>query len=105
MFEQARGVDPQRQGAGHPNIVPYQPFQAADQPIIIAVGNDRQFARLAAIVGHPEWVEDPSFATNAARVAARDRLVPMIAELIVTKPASEWLEQLEAAGIPVRSRS
>ena len=94
------GVDPQRQGAGHPNIVPYQPFQAADQPIIIAVGNDRQFARLAAIVGHPEWVEDPSFATNAARVAARDRLVPMIAELIVTKPASEWLEQLEAAGIP-----
>jgi crotonobetainyl-CoA:carnitine CoA-transferase CaiB-like acyl-CoA transferase len=94
------GVDPQRQGAGHPNIVPYQPFQAADQPIIIAVGNDRQFARLAAIVGHPEWIEDPSFATNAARVAARDRLVPMIAELIVTKPASEWLEQLEAAGIP-----
>ena len=94
------GIDPKRQGAGHPNIVPYQPFQAADQPIIIAVGNDRQFARLAAIVGHPEWVEDPAFSTNPARVAARDRLVPMIAELIAAKPAAEWLEQLEAAGIP-----
>ena len=67
------GVDPGRLGAGHPNIVPYQPFNAADQPIIIAVGNDRQFARLAAIVGHPEWAEDPAYATNAARVArARD---------------------------------
>ena len=94
------GVDPKRQGAGHPNIVPYQPFQAADQPIIIAVGNDRQFARLAAIVGHPEWIEDPDFSTNPARVAARDRLVPMVAEIIATKPAAEWLEQLEVAGIP-----
>lgn len=94
------GKDPGRQGAGHPNIVPYQPFEAADQPIIIAVGNDRQFARLAAIVGHPEWVEDPDFATNAARVAARDRLVPMIAGIIAARPAAEWLDQLEAAGIP-----
>jgi len=94
------GKDPARQGAGHPNIVPYQPFAAADQPIIIAVGNDRQFARLAAIVGHPEWVGDPAFATNAARVAARERLVPLIAEVIARKPASSCLEQLEAAGIP-----
>ncbi|HXG82072.1 MAG TPA: CaiB/BaiF CoA-transferase family protein [Sphingomicrobium sp.] len=94
------GKDPGRQGAGHPNIVPYQPFQAADQPIIIAVGNDRQFARFAAIVGHPEWAEDDRFETNAARVAARKELVPRIAEIIATRPASEWLEQLEAAGIP-----
>jgi len=94
------GNDPKRQGVGHPNIVPYQPFSASDQPIIIAVGNDRQFARLAAIVGHPEWTADPDFATNAARVGARERLVPMIAEIIATKPAAEWLEQLEQAGIP-----
>jgi formyl-CoA transferase len=94
------GVDPKRLGAGHPNIVPYQPFNASDQPIIIAVGNDRQFARLAAIVGHSEWTEDPAYATNAARVAARDTLVPMIADIIATKPASAWLEQLEDAGIP-----
>ena len=94
------GVDPKRLGAGHPNIVPYQPFEAADQPIIIAVGNDRQFAKLAAILGHIEWVEDADFATNAARVAARDRLVPLIAAVIATRPAAEWLVQLEKAGIP-----
>ena len=94
------GQDPGRQGAGHPNIVPYQPFDATDQPIIIAVGNDRQFAKLAAIVGHPEWASDPAFETNAARVAARARLVPMIAKIIALKPAAEWLAQLEAAGIP-----
>jgi formyl-CoA transferase len=94
------GKDPARQGASHPNIVPYQPFEATDQPIIIAVGNDRQFAKLAAILGHPEWSNDPAFATNAARVAARGQLVPMIADLIATKPASDWLEQLEVAGIP-----
>ena len=94
------GADPKRLGAGHPNIVPYQPFQAADQPIIIAVGNDQQFARLAAIAGHPEWANDPAYATNAARVAARLVLVPMIAAIIATKPAAEWLAQLETAGIP-----
>ena len=94
------GVDPQRQGAGHPNIVPYQPFAAADQPVIVAVGNDRQFAKLAAILGHSEWVGDPRFATNAARVAAREQLVPMISEIIARKPAAEWLEQFEQAGIP-----
>ena len=94
------GVDPQRQGAGHPNIVPYQPFAAADRAIIVAVGNDRQFAKLAAILGHSEWVGDPRFATNAARVAAREQLVPMISEIIARKPAAEWLEQFEQAGIP-----
>ncbi|MEO7505252.1 MAG: CoA transferase [Sphingomicrobium sp.] len=94
------GKDPGRQGAGHPNIVPYQPFAAADQPVIIAVGNDRQFAKLAAILGHNEWATDADFATNAARVAARDRLVPQIAAIIAGKTAAEWRDQLEAAGIP-----
>jgi crotonobetainyl-CoA:carnitine CoA-transferase CaiB-like acyl-CoA transferase len=94
------GRDPGRQGAGHPNIVPYQPFDAADQPIIIAVGNDRQFAKFAAILGHPEWPEAAEFATNAARVAARQTLVPMIAKIIATRPAAGWLAQLEKAGIP-----
>ncbi len=94
------GRDPVRQGAGHPNIVPYQPFAAADQPLIIAVGNDRQFARLVGILGRAEWASDERFATNAARVANRDVLVPMIAEAIATRPASGWFEVLEAAGIP-----
>jgi len=94
------GRDPARQGAGHPNIVPYQPFAAADQPIIVAVGNDGQFRKLAAILGHPEWAGDERFATNAARVASRETLVPMIAELFRAKAAAEWLSLLEAAGIP-----
>jgi formyl-CoA transferase len=94
------GKDPPRQGNTHPNIVPYQPFDAADQPIIIAVGNDRQFARLAQICGHPQWVEDGRFSSNAARVANRAEMVRLVSEVIRTKPAAEWLEQLEAAGIP-----
>ncbi|MGH6706488.1 MAG: CaiB/BaiF CoA transferase family protein, partial [Sphingomicrobium sp.] len=94
------GVDPKRLGAGHPNIVPYQPFNAADQSIIIAVGNDRQFVKLAAILGHPEWSKEAEFATNAARVEARDKLVPMISGIIATRPAADWLAELEKAGIP-----
>ena len=94
------GRDPVRQGVSHPNIVPYQPFAAADQPIIVAVGNDGQFARLADLLGHPEWASDPAYATNAARVAARAALVPLIEAIIATRPAAEWLDQLEAAGIP-----
>jgi formyl-CoA transferase len=92
--------DPGRQGAGHPNIVPYQPFQAADQPIIIAVGNDRQFARLATILGRGQWADEPGYATNAARVANRELLVPMIAEIIAARPAADWLPLLDEAGIP-----
>ena len=94
------GKDPPRQGNTHPNIVPYQPFEAADQPIIIAVGNDRQFARLAEICGHPEWTSDDRFSSNAARVANREAMVALVSETIRTGPAAEWLDQLETAGIP-----
>ena len=94
------GQDPPRQGNTHPNIVPYQPFDAADQPIIIAVGNDRQFTRLAEICGHPEWATDERFASNSARVANRSEIVGLVSDAIGEKPAAEWLEQLEAAGIP-----
>jgi formyl-CoA transferase len=94
------GKDPPRQGNTHPNIVPYQAFEAADQPLIIAVGNDGQFARLAELCGHPEWARDERFGTNAARVANRDSLVPLIAEVIGGKSAAEWFAALDAAGIP-----
>jgi crotonobetainyl-CoA:carnitine CoA-transferase CaiB-like acyl-CoA transferase len=94
------GNDPPRQGNTHPNIVPYQTFAAADQPIIIAVGNERQFARLAEICGHPEWTSDERFASNEARVANRPEMVRLVSEAIAQKPAADWLEQLEAAGIP-----
>jgi crotonobetainyl-CoA:carnitine CoA-transferase CaiB-like acyl-CoA transferase len=94
------GKHPPRQGVTHPNIVPYQPFMAADQPIIIAVGNDRQFARLAELCGHPEWAGDQRFANNAARVANRTDIVQLVADCIRIKPAAEWQAELEAAGIP-----
>jgi crotonobetainyl-CoA:carnitine CoA-transferase CaiB-like acyl-CoA transferase len=94
------GEDPPRQGNTHPNIVPYQAFEAADQPIIIAVGNERQFARLAEICGHPEWPSDPRFSSNGSRVAHRDEMVRLVSDAIRQKPAAEWLEQLGAAAIP-----
>ena len=94
------GKDPERQGVTHPNLVPYQPFDAADQPIIIAVGNDRQFARLAEICGHPEWAGDPRFANNGVRIANRAELIDLIGSVIARRPAGEWLDALEAAHIP-----
>jgi len=94
------GKDPPRQGNTHPNIVPYQPFDAADQPIIIAVGNDRQFARLAEICGHPEWTADERFLSNGSRVANREAMVRLVSDTIRQRPAADWLDQLEDAGIP-----
>jgi len=94
------GQDPPRQGNTHPNLVPYQPFAAADQPLIIAIGNDRQFARLAEICGYPDWVRDPRFESNEARVANREEMVRLIADAIARRPAAEWLDRLEAAGVP-----
>ena len=94
------GQDPGRQGNTHPNIVPYQPFACADQPLIIAVGNDRQFAKLAVVLGHPDWASDERFATNAARVANRALLVPLIEERLRQRRAAEWFADLDAAGIP-----
>jgi formyl-CoA transferase len=94
------GRDPPRQGNTHPNIVPYQPFDATDQPIIVAVGNERQFERLAQICGHPEWTSDERFASNEARVANREEIVRLVSDAIAQKPAAEWLEQLEDAAIP-----
>jgi len=94
------GKDPPRQGNTHPNIVPYQVFEAADQAIIIAVGNERQFARLAEICGHPEWTSDQRFSSNGARIANRDEMVRLVGDSIATKPAAQWLEQLEEADIP-----
>jgi formyl-CoA transferase len=94
------GKHPPRQGNTHPNIVPYQPFEAADQAIIIAVGNDTQFARLAELCRHPEWATHPRFATNAARVEHRSEVVGRLQQAISTRPASYWLEKLREAGIP-----
>jgi crotonobetainyl-CoA:carnitine CoA-transferase CaiB-like acyl-CoA transferase len=94
------GNSPERHGNAHPNIVPYQAFACADGHLVLTVGNDSQFARLAELMGHPEWASDPDYATNAARVGNRDVLVPLIQAIFRTRGRDEWLADLEARGIP-----
>ncbi|MBF8224263.1 CaiB/BaiF CoA transferase family protein [Halomonas sp. 328] len=94
------GQDPRRHGNAHPNIVPYQAFACADGHLVLTVGNDTQFARLARLLGRHEWAEDARFATNAARVVHRERLVPAIAELLEGRPRDAWLADFEAHAIP-----
>jgi crotonobetainyl-CoA:carnitine CoA-transferase CaiB-like acyl-CoA transferase len=94
------GVVPGPMGTEHPNIVPYQAFQASDRPFILAAGNDRLFARTCEVVGHPEWADDPRFATNEARVEHRGELIPLLAEAFASRDAGSWLSALEDAAVP-----
>jgi crotonobetainyl-CoA:carnitine CoA-transferase CaiB-like acyl-CoA transferase len=94
------GKVPDRMGNGHANLVPYQAFRVADGEVIVAVGNDRQFARLCEIVGLPELAEDERFRTNPARVVHREALIPLLAESMAGRRKAEFSEALEAAGIP-----
>ena len=96
----ATGKIPPRVGTGHNSLTPYQAFEAADGPVVIAAGNDRLFAKMAGVLGHSEWVNDPRFATNAERTRNRDTLLPMIVELVRLRPAQQWTDLLEAAGVP-----
>ena len=79
---------------------PYQAFRCADGHITIGAANDRTFARLAALVGHPEWTTEPRFANNNSRVAHSDVLATLIEEATATGTCAEWLARLEQAGIP-----
>ena len=94
------GVAPGRMGNAHMNIVPYHVFRAADGFLIVAVGNDGQFARFCEVLGVPEWSADPRFATNPQRVGHRSLMVAMITERLQAKGAREWLAALERAGVP-----
>ena len=94
------GVAPTRAGNAHQNIVPYQVFACADGHLILAVGNDAQFARFCDIAGRPSLAGDPRFATNAERVRNRDTLVPLIEALMRGRTQAHWLAALERAGIP-----
>ncbi|MCD8497633.1 MAG: CoA transferase [Alphaproteobacteria bacterium] len=89
-----------RRGNAHSTIVPYQAFEAADGHIVLAVGNNSQFAKFATFAGHPEWAEDERFSRNSARVANRDTLVPMIADVLKSKPVSYWVEGLTKIDVP-----
>ncbi|WP_411833928.1 CaiB/BaiF CoA transferase family protein [Pseudoxanthomonas mexicana] len=94
------GEVPRRLGNGHPSIVPYQVFEASDGPLIVAVGNDRQFARLCELLGCPELARDPRYASNAGRVRGRGALVPQLAQRLARRDRAHWLGALQAAGIP-----
>jgi crotonobetainyl-CoA:carnitine CoA-transferase CaiB-like acyl-CoA transferase len=94
------GVVPEPMGSEHPNIVPYQVFQASDRPFILAAGNDKLFGATCEVIGHPELAADARFATNDARVSNRRELLPLLVVAFAAAPASTWLAALEAAGVP-----
>ena len=89
-----------RFGNGHPSIVPYTTYAAKDAMIALAIGNDTQFAKCAAVLGHPEWAGDPRFATNRARVEHRHLVDGAIAQALAADTADNWLGKLKSAGVP-----
>ena len=94
------GRDAARWGNAHANLVPYQLFDAADRPLVLAVGSDAQWAACARTLELDELAADPALATNAGRIAARHRVVGAIAARLRERPAAEWLARLAAAGVP-----
>ena len=96
----ATGTSPVRLGNAHPSIVPYQSFPTADGAMIVAVGNDAQFARLATVLGHAEWGSDPRFASNRERVRHRAVLEPLMTAVTETANTRQWVVACEAVGVP-----
>ena len=94
------GKEPKRWGNAHPNIVPYQAFHAADQAIVIAVGSDSQWSAMVKALGLDDLANDRSLDRNPGRLAARERVVSLIAEVVATKSAAHWMEALKKAGVP-----
>lgn len=94
------GRVPQRGGNRHPNIQPQDVFACADGYFVLAVGNDGQFAKLCATLGHPEWASDARFTTNAARVGANADLTPLLSDAFATRSREDLLAALDVAGVP-----
>ena len=94
------GQVPRRLGNAHPNVVPYQDFPTADGDMILAIGNDGQFAKLCQAIGRPEWATDARFQSGPARVENRQLLVPMLRVETARRTTHEWIVLLEAAGVP-----
>jgi crotonobetainyl-CoA:carnitine CoA-transferase CaiB-like acyl-CoA transferase len=87
-------------GNAHPNIVPYQVFATQDGHMVLAIGNDGQFARFCEQAGHPDVAQDERFATNPQRVKHRSMLVPMIEQWTLQRTTSDWVQRLETAAVP-----
>ena len=94
------GRDAARWGNAHPNLVPYELFDASDRPLVIAVGNDAQWRSLARVLSLDALAADPALATNAGRLAQRERVVRAVGERVRERPAAEWQRALDAAGVP-----
>jgi len=95
-----QGVLLEKHASGHPNLVPYQSFNAADGAFLICAGNDRLFARLASALGHDEWSTDARFCTNRERLVHREELLTKIQTVLLEKSRDQWISQLEAVGVP-----
>jgi crotonobetainyl-CoA:carnitine CoA-transferase CaiB-like acyl-CoA transferase len=94
------GVVPRRMGNAHPSIYPYEPFLTGGGWLVLAVGNDRQFARLCEAIGRPDLPLDERFARNQQRSVHRDELRPLLVHALAVQTSSLWYEQLSAAGVP-----
>lgn len=94
------GVTPAILGNAHPSIAPYAVFDTADQALVLAVGNDGQFAALVTELGQPSLAHDERFATNPLRVAHREELTDILTELLATNTCAAWHQKLSAAGVP-----
>jgi crotonobetainyl-CoA:carnitine CoA-transferase CaiB-like acyl-CoA transferase len=94
------GETPGRMGNAHMNIVPYQVFATADGHIIIAVGNDGQFARFCKVAGCPDIASDARFRTNSDRLANREALITLIEDIVIRRSSADWLGSLEAVSVP-----
>ena len=91
---------PDRHRSGHPGFVPYEAFDTADAPLLICCGNDRLFGKLAIELGRPDWVDDPQFASNRARLLNKAALMAQLQPLLRAQPRAAWITRLEAAGVP-----
>ncbi|MGW9403044.1 CaiB/BaiF CoA transferase family protein [Arthrobacter sp. NPDC055585] len=94
------GAVPFRMGNAHPSLFPYEPLPTADDDLIVAAGNNAQFARLCEVLGIPEVAADPRFKENADRTERREELRPLLTAQLTSHPAAHWFEQLNAAGVP-----
>jgi crotonobetainyl-CoA:carnitine CoA-transferase CaiB-like acyl-CoA transferase len=94
------GGDATRWGNAHPNLVPYQLFNASDRPLVIAVGSDAQWIACARAIGLDQLADDAQLATNAGRLAQRERIVSAFARQLATSTAAHWRTKLDAAGVP-----
>ncbi len=94
------GKIPGRYGNAHANVVPYEVFATADGHVILAVGNDSQFASFCKVAGRPELAADSRYATMPGRITNRSALIPLLHEIFRQRPSRRWLADLEAAGVP-----